>query len=113
MKADEYDEFLDNPGDFIIRKFLPRVYANLEGLSHAQPLMSMTGVMMGGFLTFANPRAVEALRTIATMSENILKNMMPMIAFSFKMKAVHKAYPTFVAGFCQTPFDAISNAFRG
>ena len=33
MKADEYDLFLRDPSDFIIRYYLPRIYGNLNNLS--------------------------------------------------------------------------------
>ena len=41
MKAEEYDAFIDNPGDFIFRKYLPRVYGKLEGLNYMPPFMSL------------------------------------------------------------------------
>lgn len=31
MKQDEYDHFLDDPTDFLIRVYLPRVFEKLEG----------------------------------------------------------------------------------
>ena len=38
MKAEEYDAFLDDPVDWAIRAYLPRVFAELEGLALLPPL---------------------------------------------------------------------------
>ena len=49
MKADEYDEFLDDPSDFIVRKILPRGAAKLEGFGMLPPL-TMFGASVGGIV---------------------------------------------------------------
>ena len=41
MKADEYDEFLNDPSDWTVRKYLPRIYSSLEGLGMMPTLTSM------------------------------------------------------------------------
>src|SRR4030042_944354 len=55
MKEDEYDLFLSDPTDFMVRCYLPRVYGALSPLSKLPPL----GLMFMGFegLTtlFASP----------------------------------------------------------
>ncbi len=35
MKAEEYDEFLDDPSNYTLRKLLPRMYEKLDGLALA------------------------------------------------------------------------------
>jgi uroporphyrinogen-III decarboxylase len=41
MKADEYDLFLADPSDFIVRVWLPRVYNSLKPLAKLPPLMNL------------------------------------------------------------------------
>ncbi len=38
MLADEYDEFLSNPSDFVIRKMMPRMATTLEPLGMLPPI---------------------------------------------------------------------------
>ena len=38
MKAEDYDAFLDDPADWSIRKYWPRVFKELEGLAMLPPL---------------------------------------------------------------------------
>ena len=37
MKAEDYDAFIDDPADWSIRKYWPRVFPELDGLEHAAP----------------------------------------------------------------------------
>ena len=41
MKAEEYDHFLDDPTDFLIRIYLPRTDSALAGLGMLPPLRSL------------------------------------------------------------------------
>jgi len=43
MKADEYDQFLNDPSDFMLRFYLPRLYGALEPLSGLPPLGNQIG----------------------------------------------------------------------
>jgi len=45
MKADEYDELLENPDTFIIRKLMPRMVDALEPLGTLPPLTPMSSGM--------------------------------------------------------------------
>jgi len=43
MKADEYDRFLADPADFIIRYYLPRTYGALQQLANIPPFSHLVG----------------------------------------------------------------------
>lgn len=38
MKADDYDDFLEDPSDWAVRVYLPRAFRELEGLAMLPPL---------------------------------------------------------------------------
>jgi hypothetical protein len=42
MKADEYDDFIQDPADFWVRKYLPRVWGAAEPLAGLMPLSQMS-----------------------------------------------------------------------
>ena len=44
MKAEEYEEFLSNPADFVIRKYLPRVFGILESFETLPEINSFIGL---------------------------------------------------------------------
>ncbi len=47
MKADEYDHFLLDPTDFMIRRYWPRIYGALKGFEKLPPLHSFITYYMG------------------------------------------------------------------
>ena len=42
MKAEEYDAFIEDPADFIVRKFWPRAFSQLKVFGQLAPLNSVT-----------------------------------------------------------------------
>jgi len=62
IKADEYDHFLKDRGDFQLRCYLPRAYEATEPLSKLPPLSSMG--MMGGSDVFADPAVLGAFKAL-------------------------------------------------
>ena len=66
MKAEEYDEFLYDPSDFIVRKYWPRAYGRLAGLADLLPLREAQGYPVGpsAFFAFGTPAGQEALEAL-------------------------------------------------
>ena len=38
MKAEDYDAFIEDPSDWAIRKYWPRIFSELEGFAMLPPL---------------------------------------------------------------------------
>ena len=51
MKAEEYDEFLRDPSDWTVRKYMPRIFGALQGLGMLPPLTSMLVGYAGAGIT--------------------------------------------------------------
>jgi uroporphyrinogen-III decarboxylase len=110
MKAEEYDAFLENPGDFILRTYMPRVYSGLEGLRYMPSLMSLfTGY--GVFLFIAMPPVVEALENLTKAAKRGSQFMMSTVAFISRMQP--HGFPPLVGFGSQAPFDMVSDYLRG
>ena len=69
MSADEYDEYLYDPTDFVIRKVWPRVYDTLKPFEQLPPLQTVTDYMsvgaFGAFIFSLSP-AVSCLALLAS-----------------------------------------------
>jgi hypothetical protein len=67
VKADEIDALLDDPADYTVRTYLPRVYGALESLSLIPPLswLLMGYVTTGLVSAVTIPGVVEALEALA------------------------------------------------
>ena len=115
MTADEYDEFLHDPSDFTIRKFLPRVYGALEGLS----MLPALSVMALGYSTtslfglLASPQVAAAFEAMRKAAEEQDRWTTAYIAFQEKLEAL--GYPAFIGYGAVTlaPYDMIGSQMRG
>ena len=113
MKEDEYDHFLSNPGDFIVRRLLPRVYSSLEPLADLPPLANMFFGFEHLTPMFTSPafvRLAEVLRQAGAEVQRYrdengdVYEEMALLGFP--------AFSTF-GGAGGAPFDTLSSFLRG
>lgn len=118
MKADEYDLFLDDPSDFILRYYLPRVSGLLAPLPKIQPLRNQIfgslGAIQGLTQTLMSPefRAIgEAISKAEKEQDKLRKE-----GGEFATEMARLGFPSQGAGGRSirfTPFDTISDKLRG
>jgi len=112
MPEEEYDIFIDNPGEYIFRYFLPRAYEGVSGLGKMPPFWSILS-LAGPCGSFAMPEVVNSLETLIKAAKHNMDHMMTVFDFMPRMEA--KGFPDLnipiVDGLC--PFDLISDHFRG
>ena len=114
MKEDEYDEFIDDPSDFAIRKFLPRGFSMLEGLAMLPPLA--TAVMGHGALPTIGmlnaPPVRTALQSMIKAAESFLEAGDRPVKNAQRMADL--GFPTGMdfAGIAAAPFDFIGDTLR-
>ena len=115
MKEDEYEMFFEDPTDFMIRRFLPRMYESLAPLMDLPPL----GMMMQGFegLTpvFAMPEFRKVAEVLAKAGDETQK-FRDLIGNSYEDLA-YLGFPPFsqlgLGGIGGAPFDTVSSFLRG
>lgn len=111
MLADEYDAFILNPADFIIRRFLPRNWGAFAPLAKLGSLSSFQGIAYQalGMASGADYRP---------MFEAIIKASQEFLAWHTVIEECSRAtkamgYPTTQGGMALTPFDTIADLLRG
>lgn len=116
MKADEYDIFLNDPSDFILRYYLPRVYGLLAPLPKLAPLRTM---IFGGGLqtlmpTLTSPEFRVIAETLVKAEAEQTKLRKEGAEFSAKMARFGFPSQSFGGNIVRfTPFDTISDRLRG
>jgi len=113
MKEDEYDAFLDDPSDFIIRTYLPRIWGTMAPLARLPSLKSLIGnsslaMFAGQMATPEFSAAFDALQKAATASANWQSEMA-----SFASDMAELGFPSTTALGAGAPFDVISDNLRG
>ncbi len=112
MKEDEYDLFIADPGDFILRRYLPRAYNALAPLSKLPPLSSLIETV--GMVTesphFSTPEIMQAFEAIFKAGQVQAKfgRIQEEIGNALGIPPLTYSGPSVV-----TPFDVITDRFRG
>jgi uroporphyrinogen-III decarboxylase len=115
MKPEDYDAFIEDPADWSIRKYWPRVFSELEGLAMLPPL----GIAAFGTYAlfqlgiFKAPPVAQALRALANAVEAQAAADVRMITSSQRLAALGFIPPLFAGSIVEAPFDFMSDTLRG
>lgn len=115
MKPEDYDAFLDDPADWSIRKYWPRVFSEMEGLAMLPPL----GMAAYGAYSLFNigvlkaPPVVKSLRALANAVEAQAAADARTIETTQRLAALGFAPPTLAGCITEAPFDFMSDTLRG
>lgn len=114
MKADEYDDFLDDPSNYAIKTYLPRIFGILEPLKMLPNLSSMN---IGCFSPLASI-AILATPEFVTLYDSLLKAGQEMLKWraaisSFVEEMTAMGFPHISSSGTGVPFDRISDFLRG
>ena len=115
MTEDEYDHFINDPSDFMLRFYIPRANSALKGLRKL-PQFLFEAMGMGGVgRAFADPEVQEA---IDIMKKSVELSMTPFqVSFKMMNRLASIGYPS-MAGLPLTPagsapFDFLGDQLRG
>jgi uroporphyrinogen-III decarboxylase len=113
MKDDEYDLFLADPSDFIVRVWLPRVYNSLKPLAKLPPLMSLGNNLAAVSMLFASEEFAQLARAMKRAGEEATKWDREMGRMDMEMASLGFPHTWPLAfGGVQPPFSDFSNSFR-
>jgi len=112
MKADEYPMFLNDPSDFVLRRFLPRMYSKLTGLQKL-PWFGAEAIQQGGRVInpFLDPDVQEALGILKKAAE--MSATPGRISMQTAKRITSMGYPSLFMGFGSAPFDVLGDMLRG
>jgi len=114
MMPEEYDHFLLDPSDFMVRKYWPRVCGNLKGLEKLAPLHGIITYYMGfnlGIAPFSLPEVAQALEALQKAGREATR--VALYSRRFAEKAREEGFPMQTGAFTQAPFDTLGDFFRG
>ncbi len=112
MKANEYDAFLSDPSDFMLRKYWPRIFGSLqafENLFSIPGLYSYSG--FGKLATLDTPETSRALGDLMAAAKEARRMLAGSAEYSEKMR--HLGFPPQFGAMAHAPFDVISDFLRG
>ena len=112
MKAEEYDDFLFDPTDYIQRVFLPRIFGTLEPLTMLAPTPSMIYTrFLTGTAILGHPEIAKALASLLKAATEAQKWLSANIALAKEMAAL--GFPAQFGAVAFAPFDYFGDFLRG
>lgn len=111
MKADEYDMFLDDLGDWCFRRYLPRSIGSLAPFANFSPLTFMLGMANRFVGPAVMPHVRAAYQAIIDYGIETEKTLGPSMKFMEEIRAA--GYPSFFGGQSHAPFDILADTLRG
>jgi hypothetical protein len=113
MKADEYDALIQDPSDFWMRVYLPRIMGVLEPFGKLSPFHSV--IEMGdvnGFVSqYGRPEIRAAFEALFQAREEAMK-WRQALTTSDRM-VMSAGFPIWRGGHCKAPFDVLGDTLRG
>jgi hypothetical protein len=113
MKADEYDALIEDPSDFWMRVYLPRVVGALEPFSKLFPFHGV--IEMGDVSSFVSQYGRPEIRTafdaLFAAGEQAMKWRQALSASNERIVAA--GFPILRGGHCKAPFDVLGDTLRG
>jgi hypothetical protein len=111
MKSDEYDALIEDPSDFWLRVYMPRIFGTFESFRHLQPFTSIIEIPTGYFVPYTRPDIRAALQAILDVGQELMKWQEAVGACD--QKALTMGIPALRGSFTKAPFDIIGDAMRG
>ena len=111
MKAEEYNAFIEDPADFIVRKFWPRAFSQLKVFGQLSPLNSVTDHFGAQFFftPFGLPEGMAVLETLKKAGQQSLQAIGALMGHVQKLAAT--GFPMAFMGATLAPFDYIGDFF--
>jgi hypothetical protein len=113
MAPEDYDALIDDPTDFWLRRWMPRVFGALAPLKEIAPfpnLWEIVGVS-GQMIPFGIPPVQNALKALIEAGNEAMNWIQQIMGF--EMEARGMGFPTAIGGAAKAPFDILADTLRG
>ena len=114
MTVEDYDQFLANPGEYFLRRYVPEVFGELEGFAQFPQFANLTAGIAGThpfLLSFGLPQMQETLETLMEAGEQALA--WEQSIGGTVQEIVASGYPQSVGGLTLAPYDMLGDMMRG
>ena len=114
MKAEDYDDFIKDPSDYIFRIHLSRVSDKLAGFASLPKLSSLGSGFMGAQMlafTMASPEVSLAVETLLETGREMRRWQDKIDKFNRMVQDL--GFPQYFQGAAMPPYDVLSHSMRG
>lgn len=110
LKQDEYPELLHDYTGFMLRKFIPRAYANMQEFAGLE--LPPNGTLTTDFMApLYQPQMFSAYKKLEEISKLSQKSGEAMMRYNTKL--MEMGFPPMATGMGAAPYDILGDVFRG
>ena len=104
MRPEEYEWWINDPTDYMLRGFWPRLAGALAPLSELLPIWHINSyTRMMSLSQFASDNVIEALKSLIEAGKEAVKFKQTLFQYVFEM--INQGLPPRSTVFCSAPFD--------
>jgi len=113
MKADEYQDLIDDPTGFFMNAYFPRIFGALQPLEKMPLLPPVNEIpcIPPAMIPFGTAEVQSALKSLMAAGEETIRWITAVRCIN--RSVMGKGYPAFSGGFTKAPFDVIGDTLRG
>jgi hypothetical protein len=111
MLPEEYDDFIENPSDYLLRTYLPRCAGAFAGFRKLPPLTPLVGIPVAYVLSFSDPEVRASVHALLDAAEEGAK-WRSAVADVGKA-ALAAGLPSLSGSIACAPYDLIGDRLRG
>ncbi len=114
MKADEYDQMINDPSDYWMRVYLPRIFGALEPWKNLAPFTDLVELPFVGasLIPVGIPDVQEAFKKYLEAGQLAMEWIQAIGAIDGEVLAT-VGTPLILGGFSKAPFDTLGDTMRG
>jgi uroporphyrinogen-III decarboxylase len=111
MKADEYDALIEDPSDFWLRVYIPRIFGAFKSFQELNPFTSIIEIPTGYFMPYTRPDVRASFQALLDAGEEVAR--WRKVVEDCDRRALSTGIPSLRGSFTKAPFDIIGDAMRG
>jgi hypothetical protein len=113
MKAEEYQDLIDDPSGFFLRVYFPRIFGALKSFKYMPllPVISELVLVTPAILPLGTPEIQKAFHVV--MEASLEASRWGDKVQTLNMTLFGKGYPMLSGGLARAPFDVIGDSLRG
>lgn len=112
MRDDEYDRLIQDPSDFLMRIYLPRVFGIFEPYKNLPPFINLMELPHSYFMSYTKPEIQKTLRQLIKTGKALSK--WRDVIGKYSRRGIEMGFPSMAMGsFGKAPFDTLGDTLRG
>jgi hypothetical protein len=111
MAPEDYDEFIADPADYLLRRYLPKCASAFKGFSRLAPLTPLVAIPVYYMLPFADPEVRASVQALLDGAQEAAKWWSAVM--DVNAASLEKGIPSVWGGMGCAPYDLIGDSLRG